>query len=107
MTRAAYFVVQRVNGGGEQPAIYWDALPAAPLRHLVYIVRLDEQPNGADLCAASLDQLFTVFKMLRARGKLPPRWEPPKQQKAGATTTKVGHRESQADVIQRTRHIDS
>jgi hypothetical protein len=79
--RPAYFIVQRINGGGEVPAIYWDELPRAPLRNLIYIQRLDLFPNGAALVRASLNDLYAVYRMLKARGKLPPRWEPPKPKK--------------------------
>ena len=78
--RAAYFTVERIMGR-EVPVIYWDELPRAPIRNLVYIVRLDSFPNSAQLCEASLEQLFAVFCHLRNRGKLPPRWEPPKKEK--------------------------
>ena len=78
--RPAYFVVRR-HQGQEIPEIYWDELPRAEHRRLwdlVYILRLDEQPNAATLVNAPLEKLFATFKMMRMRGKLPPRWEPPK-----------------------------
>jgi hypothetical protein len=80
--RPAYFIVTRNVLGAEVPAIYWEELPRQPIRHLVYIQRLDLFPNGEDLCRASLGQLFDVYQMLKRRGKLPPRWEPPKPKKA-------------------------
>jgi hypothetical protein len=97
MTRPAYFVVQRINGGGEVPAIFWDELPGQPIRNLVYVQRLDLFPNGAALVNASLSQLFEVYKFLKARGKLPPRWQPPpRKTAAGPATAKAGHREFHA-----------
>lgn len=84
MSRPAYFVVQR-RYGEEVPAIYWDELPRDPVRFLVYIVRLDQLPGGEALLRAPLDQLFRYYQILKAVGKLPPRWEPPKQGKAEAT----------------------
>ena len=75
--RAAYFVVSR-SMGREVPAIFWDELPREPIRNLIYVVRLDQLPNAADLLRASLGQLFAVYQHLLKRGKLPPRWEPPK-----------------------------
>lgn len=78
--RPAYFVVQRIMGR-ETPLIFWDELPKAPIRNLVYIQRLDLFPNGADLVRAPLGNLFAVYQHLKARGKLPPRWEPPKPKK--------------------------
>ena len=81
--RPAYFVVQRLYGR-EVPAVYWDELPREPLRGLVYVQRLDLFPNAERLCAASLDQLFAAFLHLRKRGKLPPRWEPPKPKQTSA-----------------------
>jgi hypothetical protein len=86
--RAAYFVVQRLYGR-EVPAIYWDELPKAPLRALVYIQRLDLFPNGAQLVKASLADLFAVYQMLKRKGKLPPRWEPPKPKQTN-TAPSVG-----------------
>lgn len=73
----AYFVVTR-QLGRETPAIYWDELPRSPLRNLVYVQRLDLFPNAAELVASPLADLFAVYQHLKRRGKLPPRWEPPK-----------------------------
>jgi hypothetical protein len=84
MSRPAYFVVQRLYGR-DVPAIFWDELPREPLRALVYIVRLDQLPGAAALLRAPLDHLFLLYQRLKRLGKLPPRWEPPKKGKAGAT----------------------
>jgi hypothetical protein len=78
--RPAFFVVTRWFGR-EMPAIYWDELPQAPIRNLVYVQRLDLFPNSADLVRAPLAKLFAVYQHLKRRGKLPPRWEPPKPKK--------------------------
>jgi hypothetical protein len=94
--RPAYFVVTRINGGGEVPAIFWDELPKAPIRNLVYVQRLDLFPNAAALVNAPLSQLFAVYEFLKARGKLPPRWQPPPRPKAASPTRKPGHREYHA-----------
>jgi hypothetical protein len=75
--RAAFFVVARVNGR-PNPAIYWDELPRAPIRNAEYVVRLDRLPGGEHLLEQSLAQLFATYQTLKKRGKLPPRWEPPK-----------------------------
>jgi hypothetical protein len=75
--RAAFFVVTRWLGR-EMPAIYWDELPRAPIHNLVYVVRLDTFPNGDKLVDAPLADLYAVYTMLKRKGKLPPRWEPPK-----------------------------
>lgn len=80
MIRPAYFVVRR-HQGQEIPEIYWDELPRPEVRRLwdlVYILRLDEQPDAETVVNAPLGKLFATFQMLRRRGKLPPRWEPPK-----------------------------
>lgn len=84
MSRPAYFVVQRLYGR-EVPAIYWDQLPRSPLRSLVYIVRLDQLPGATSLTGQPTTWLYRLFCQLRRQGKLPPRWEPPKQGKAEAT----------------------
>lgn len=81
MTRPCYFAVQRIMGL-EMPTLYWDEPPRSPIRNLVYIVRLDTLPNGHALVEAGLTKLFTVYQRLKASGKLPPRWEPPKPQTA-------------------------
>ena len=78
--RPAFFVVTR-QSGREVPAIYWDEVPKAPIRNLVYVQRLDLFPNAADLVRAPLSDLFAVYQHLQRRGKLPPRWEPPKPKK--------------------------
>lgn len=90
--RAAYFTVALVLGR-EVPAIWWDELPRAPIRDLVYVVRLDQLPHGEALCAAPLCDLYAVYCHLKKRGKLPPKWEPPPRPKAEAATAKAGHRE--------------
>ncbi len=92
--RAAYFVVAQVMGRST-PAIYWDELRRGGVPHLEYVTRLDALPNGKELLAAPLAQLFAVYQVLKKRGKLPPRWEPPPRKKADAEGTKVlhGHRE--------------
>jgi hypothetical protein len=91
--RPAFFIVTR-QYGRETPAIFWDELPRAPIRNLVYVQRLDLFPNGADLVRAPLAQLFAVYQHLKAREKLPPRWEPPKPKKeappgSGASVPKM------------------
>jgi hypothetical protein len=73
--RPAYFVVQRFFGHAH-PVIYWDELPRQPLRHLEYIVRLDQFPNGELLVETTLDQLMRLYTFMKARGTLPPRWDP-------------------------------
>jgi hypothetical protein len=75
--RACFFVVARIMGKST-PMIFWDELPRAPIRNLEYVLRLDVLPNGVALVNASLKQLFATYSMLKARGKLPPKWEPPK-----------------------------
>jgi hypothetical protein len=93
--RALFFVVSRLHGR-PTPALYWDELPRAGVRNLDYIVRLDQLPNGPQLVAQSLAQLFAVYQHLKRRGKLPPRWEPPPRPKARPATRKPGHREYHA-----------
>ena len=73
-SRPAYFVVSR-SMGREVPAIFWDELPREPIPNLVYVTRLDQLSNGAELLSEPLSQLFAVYQHLRKRGKLPPRWE--------------------------------
>lgn len=103
--RPAYFVVRRIYGR-EVPAIYWDELPREPVRFLVYIVRLDQLPGGEALLRAPLPQLWRYYQILKAVGKLPPRWEPPPRPKGKPAKLLVGHRESPRDVVQRTRQVD-
>jgi hypothetical protein len=93
--RPAYFVVVLDFFGRETPAIFWDEPPRA-IRRMVYIVRLDQFPNGERLVKASLPQLFAVYRALKARGKLPPRWQPPPRSTAGPAQRKAGHREYHA-----------
>jgi hypothetical protein len=93
MTRPAYFVVAKRHGQ-ECPAVYYDELPRQPIRNLVFVVRLDQLPNGHDLVRASTGDLYAVYCRLRDRGKLPPRWEPPPKPKAAAAERLVGHREA-------------
>jgi len=57
-------------------------LPRTPIRNLVCVVRLDELPNGHELRRCPLCGLYALYQHLQRRGKLPPRWAPPK--KAGA-----------------------
>jgi len=90
--RAAFFVVALDLFGREVPAIYWDELPKAPIRRMTYVVRLDTFPNAEKLLAASLAQLFEVYQQLKRRGKLPPRWEPPKPKKEAAPEPESGSR---------------
>ena len=95
-SRACYFVVARVLGR-EVPALYWEELPRAPIRNLTYVVRLDQLPNAEalGLCNANLWELFRVYQHMKARGKLPPRWEPPPRPKTDdGTKIMVGHREN-------------
>jgi hypothetical protein len=96
VTRPCYFVVARDYFGREQPAIYWEELPRAPIRHMTYVVRLDLQPNAAALMAASLEKLFSVYLHLKSRGKLPPKWEPAPRAKSEPAKAKAGHREEHA-----------
>lgn len=90
--RPAYFVVA-LRLGRPTPMLFWDELPSTPIRGLEYVVRLDTFPNGAELVRASLAQLFAVYQVLKKRGKLPPRWEPPPRPKAEAAKVRTGHRE--------------
>jgi hypothetical protein len=92
MTPPAYFVVAKRHGV-ECVAIYHQELPRAPIRNLVYVVRLDTLPNGHDLVRASTGQLYAVYCRLRDRGKLPPRWEPPPKSQAAKAERLIGHRE--------------
>ena len=80
MLRPCFFTVQVILGR-EVPLIYWDELPRTPIRNLVYVVRLDEMPHAERLCNSSLSQLYAVYRHLKQRGQLPPRWEPPKPKK--------------------------
>lgn len=102
MTRPCYFVVQRIMGL-EMATLYWDEPPRSPIHNLVYIVRLDTLPNGHALVDAGLTKLFSVYQRLKASGKLPPRWEPPKRPPADKARVLVGHRESPRAVIERSR----
>ena len=102
--RPTYFVVAKVLGR-EVPTIYWDELPRAPIRNLEYVLRLDLLPNADKLIAASLKELFAVYLALKRRGKLPPRYEPPRRPPAEKPEILMGHRESQREVIERARHI--
>jgi hypothetical protein len=61
--------------------LFWDELPRSPIRNLEYVLRLDVLPNATRLVNASLGELFATYQALKARGKLPPRWEPPKPKK--------------------------
>lgn len=101
MTRPCYFVV-----AGRVPMLYWDELPREPIRGLEYVVRLDQLPDGDRLAQTPLNQLYGTYRALRRRGTLPPRWEPPPLPKAAQAQLKIGHRESQAEVVRRTRQID-
>ena len=76
--RACFFTVERIQGR-EVPHLYWDELPhRRPIRNLVYVVRLDQLPNGSLMIHRPLKDLYSVYQHLQRRGKLPPRWEPPK-----------------------------
>lgn len=103
--RPAYFVVRRL-AGREVAEIYWDYMPRESVRFLVYVVRLDQLPGGEALLRAPLDQLFRYYQILKACGKLPPRWQPPPRPQAAPAKPLIGHRESPRDVVQRTRLID-
>ena len=92
MSRPAYFTVALVLGR-ETPAIWWDELPRAPIRNLVYVLRLDTLPNGETLAGAPLAQLYSVFCHLRKRGKLPPRWEPPPRDPVEKAKVRTGYRD--------------
>jgi hypothetical protein len=88
--RPCFFVVALDYVGRPQPALYWDELPRTPIRRMVYVQRLDLFPNADKLMSASLEQLFETYQRLKRRGKLPPRWEPPKPEKGGAAPAEVG-----------------
>ena len=75
MSRPAFFVVMRRNGI-EMPAIYWDELPRQYLHELVYVLRLDAQPNAEALTAMSVIKLFEMYQRLAKRGKLPAKYDP-------------------------------
>jgi len=77
LTRPAFFVVTNTHGR-DSPAIYWDEMPRSRPRDVVYVMRLDEQPNGEELVAMPLFQLLTLYQRLKKRGKLPSRYEPAK-----------------------------
>lgn len=100
MTRPCYFVVARLMGR-PAPMLYWDELPREPIRHLEYVVRLDEL--APSLVTSPLADLFAVYLRLKKLGKLPPRWEPPPRPKAEAARNLLGHRESPWAVIERSR----
>lgn len=93
---AIFFVVER-TARGEQPAIYRDRLSTrlttykppkdgvgrpivlrdlngnvVDLNPMVYAVRLDRLPNGAELAAKPLPELYAIYRRLVANGKLPP-----------------------------------
>lgn len=103
--RPAYFVVRRL-AGREVAEIYWDYMPSESVRFLVYVVRLDQLPGGEALLRAPLDQLHRYYQILKACGKLPPRWEPPPRKQGEPAKLLVGHRKSPRDIVQRTRLID-
>jgi hypothetical protein len=71
--RPAYFTVALDHTGRETPAIYWDELPRAGIRRLVYVVRLDVLPNAEAQINAPISRLFEVYLRLKRMGKLPPR----------------------------------
>lgn len=96
MSEAVYFVIERTEHG-QQPAIYYDRLSTRlstykamkdgtgrpivmrdlkgnviDLNPLVYAVRLDRLPNGAELAAKPLPELYAMYRRLCATGKLPP-----------------------------------
>jgi hypothetical protein len=71
--RPAYFTVALDQTGREAPAIYWDELPRAGIRRLVYVVRLDLLPNPEAQTSAPISRLFEVYLRLKRIGKLPPR----------------------------------
>lgn len=83
----AYFIVA-TRHGREYASISHDELPAK-IRNLVYVVRLDVLPNAAELVRASTGQLYAVYCRLRDRGKLPPRWEPPKPKPRAAPSNRA------------------
>lgn len=101
MTRPCYFVV-----AGRAPMLFWDELPRTLPRGLEYVVRLDLLPDGERLTRTPLRQLYGTYRALRRKGTLPPRWEPPPRPPAAQAQLKLGHRESQAEVVQRTRQIN-
>jgi hypothetical protein len=78
--RICFFVVERWQGG-VIAKLYWDELPRNPIRNLEYVLRLDDQPNGAALVCAPLHQLYATYLTLKKRGTLPPRWQPPPPKK--------------------------
>ena len=93
-----YFVIERGAGGRETPSIVHDILPDHLKRKgstlLVYALRLDRLPGGAEWAQKPLDELYRVYCVLRDTGRLPPPnlADPPR--KADAAQRLVGHRES-------------
>lgn len=98
MTAAVVFVVERTPGGDEMAAVYRDHLPTRltsykpkepiivagktlELNPIVYAVRLDKLPNGDELAAKPIDDLYRLYCWMRDDGKLPPPnlAEPPKE----------------------------
>lgn len=76
MTEPVIFAVER-HAGGEKSGIYYDTrlptwLTAKGSDLLVYAVRLDKLPNGAELINRSVAELYSLFVHLRKAGKLPP-----------------------------------
>ena len=95
-----FFTVSLINGR-EEPALYHDELPVrVPIRNLVYVTVL----HRVD-ARRPLSQLWEMFQRLRAKGELPPQWQPPPRPQAAAAKILLGHRENQADVVRRTRQV--
>jgi hypothetical protein len=78
MSRPAFFVVAKRNGE-EHATLYWDELPRAAIRDLVYVVRLDTLATGDELVTLPLSRLYALYRRLAQNGKLPPSYEPPKR----------------------------
>jgi hypothetical protein len=90
----------------QQPCLYWDELPSTLPFQVEYILRLDTQPGAERLMAMDLTRLLRLYQHRKRNGTLPPRWQPPPRQQAKSETkTKIGHRESQRAVIERSRAV--
>lgn len=71
-----------------------------------YILRLDEQPGAERLMRTDLTRLLKLYQWRKAKGTLPPQWSPPPPPKPAAKPEiLIGHRESPADIVERTRAV--
>jgi hypothetical protein len=89
MTRPTYFVVAKRHGI-EHAEVYFDELPRAPIRGLVYVVRLDQLPDAERWLRLPVRALYRTYHALAERGTLPPRYEPPSRKPAGNTPAPIG-----------------